>query len=51
MSELTDELMGDIDRNTYNDTVLSKMKVFKNNLVKGIEKFDSYIKYETEKKY
>ena len=51
MSELTDELMGDIDRNTYNDTALSKMKVFKNNLVKRIEKFNSYIKYETEKKY
>ena len=27
------------------------MKVFKNNLVKRIEKFNSYIKYETEKKY
>ena len=51
VSELTDELMGDIDRNTYNDTALSKMKVFKNNLVKRIEKFNSYIKYETEKKY
>ena len=27
------------------------MKVFKNSLVKRIEKFSSYIKYETEKKY
>ena len=27
------------------------MKVFKNNLVKRIEKFNSYIKYEREKKY
>ena len=27
------------------------MKVFKNNLVKRIEKFNSSIKYETEKKY
>ena len=27
------------------------MKVFKNNLVKRIEIFNSYIKYETEKKY
>ena len=51
MSELTDELMGGIDRNTYNNTPLSKMKVFKNNLVKRIEKFNSYIKYEIEKKY
>ena len=51
MSELTDELMGGIDQNTYNDTALSKMKVFKNNLVKRIEIFNSYIKYETEKKY
>ena len=51
MSELTDELMGGIDRNTYNNTPVSKMKVFKNNLVKRIEKFNSYIKYEIEKKY
>ena len=27
------------------------MKVFKNNLVQRIEIFNSYIKYETEKKY
>ena len=27
------------------------MKVFKNNLVKRIEKFNLYIKYETEKEY
>ena len=51
MSELTNELMGGIDQNTYNNTAVSKMKVFKNNLVKRIEKFNSYIKYETEKKY
>ena len=51
MSELNDELMGGIDQNTYNDTAFSKMKVFKNNLVKRIEIFNSYIKYETEKKY
>ena len=51
MSELNDELMGGIDQNTYNDTAISKMKVFKNNLVKRIEIFNSYIKYETEKKY
>ena len=43
--------MGSIDQNTYNDTALSKMKVFKNNLVKRIENFNSYIKHETEKKY
>ena len=52
MSELTDELMGGgIDQNTYNNTAVSKMKVFKNNLVKRIEKFNLYIKYETEKEY
>ena len=51
MLELTDELMGDIDQFTYNDTAKSKIKVFKNNLVKRIETFNSYIKYETEKKY
>ena len=43
--------MGGIDQNTYNNTAISKMKVFKNNLVKRIETFNSYIKYETEKKY
>ena len=49
--ELTDELMEDIDKNTYNDTAISKMKVFKNNLVKRIDTFNSYNNYETEKKY
>ena len=33
VSELTDELMEDIDKNTYNDIAISKMKVFKNNLI------------------
>ena len=51
MLELTDELMGDIDQNTYNNTTKSKIKVFKNNLLKRIETFNSYIKYEIEKKY
>ena len=51
MLELTDELMEDIDKNTYNDTAISKMKVFKNNLIKRIEKFNSYINHEIEKKY
>ena len=51
MSELTDELMEDIDKNTYNDIAISKMKVFKNNLIKNIKKFNSYIKHEIEKKY
>ena len=51
MSELTDELMVGIDWNTYNNTAVSKMKVFKNNLVKRTEKFNSYIKYERENKY
>ena len=49
--ELTDELMGDIDQNTYNNTTKSKIKVFKNNLLKRMETFSSYIKYEIEKKY
>ena len=51
VSELTDELMEDIDKNTYNDIAISKMKVFKNNLIKNIKKFNSYIKHEIEKKY
>ena len=51
MLELTDELMEDIDKNTYNDIAISKMKVFKNNLIKKIEKFNLYIKNEIEKKY
>ena len=49
--ELTDELMEDIDKNTHNDIAISKMKVLKNNLLKRIEKLNSYIKHETEKKY
>ena len=48
--ELTDESMEDIDKNTYNDTAISKMKVFKNNLIKRIENYNLYIKHETEKK-
>ena len=51
MLELTDELMEDIDKNTYNDIAISKMKVFKNNLIKRIEKYNSYIKHKIEKKY
>ena len=43
--------MEDIDKNTYNDIAISKMKVFKNNLIKRIEKFNSYIKHEIEKNY
>ena len=51
MLELTDELMEDIDKNTYNDIAISKMKVFKNNLIKRIKKYNSYIKHEIKKKY
>ena len=51
MLELTDELMEHIDKNTYNDTAISKMKVFKNNLTKRIKKYNLYVKHETEKKY
>ena len=51
MLELTDELMEDIDKNTYNNITISKMKVFKNNLRKRIKKYNSYIKHEIEKKY
>ena len=51
VSELTNELIEVIDKNTYNDIAISKMKVFKNNLIKRIEKFNSYIKHEIEKKY
>ena len=43
--------MGNIDQNTCNDTAIRKMKVFKNNLVKRIDTFNSYNNYETEKKY
>ena len=51
MSELTDELMEDIHENTYNKIAISKMKVFKNNLITNIKKFNSYTKHEIEKKY
>ena len=40
-----------IDKNTHSDTAISKMKLFKNNLIKRIEKFNSYIKHEIKKKY
>ena len=50
MLELTDELMEDIDKNTYNNIAISKMKVLKNNLIKKIKKYNSYIKHEIEKK-
>ena len=43
--------MDDIDKNTYNDIAISKMKVFENNLIKRIKKYNSYIKHEIEKKY
>ena len=43
--------MKDIDKNTHNDIAVSKMKVLKNNLIKRIEKFNSYINHEIEKKY
>ena len=43
--------MKDIDKNTYNNIALSKMKVFKNNLIKTIKKCNSYNKHEIEKKY
>ena len=51
MLELADELMEDIDKNTHNDIAISKMKVFKSNLIKKIKKYNSYIKHEIEKKY
>ena len=51
MIEFADELMDDMDKNTYNDIAINKMKVFKNNLIKRIEKYNSYIKHEIEKKY
>ena len=51
VSELTDELMEDIDKNTYNDIAISKMKVFKNNLIKNVKNINSYTKHEIEKKY
>ena len=49
VSELIDELMEDIDKNTYNDIAISKMKVFKNNLIKNIKKFNSYTKHKSKR--
>ena len=51
MLEFADELMDGMDKNTYNDIAINNMKVFKNNLIKRIEKYNSYIKHEIEKKY
>ena len=43
--------MEDLDKNTYNNIATSKMKVFKNNLIKRVKKYNLYIKHEIEKKY
>ena len=49
MLELTDELMEDIDKNTYNDIAISKMKVFKNNLIKRIKKYNSLLNTKSKR--
>ena len=49
MLELGDELMDGIDKNTHKDIAISKMKVFKNNLIIRIKKYNSYIKHEIKK--
>ena len=51
MSELIDELMEGLDVNTSNDIVIKEIKDFKKVVLKSIDKFDSYIKLETNKKY
>ena len=43
--------MEDLDKNTYNNIATSKMKVFKNNLIKRVKKYNLYLKHEIEKKY
>ena len=40
VSELTNELMEDIDKNTYNDIPISKMKVFNKSLIKNNKNFN-----------
>ena len=47
MSELTDELMEGLDVNTSNDIAIKEIKDFQRVLIKSIDKFNSYIKLET----
>ena len=49
MLEFADELMDDMDKNTYNDIAINKMKVFKNNLIKRIEKYNSYLNMRSKR--
>ena len=48
VSELIDELLGTIDKNTSNDIALKKLKIFKNYMLKLINNFNSYIKTDTK---
>ena len=50
MSESIDELMERRDVNSSNDIAIKEIKVFKNVVVKSIDKFNSYIKQEAKKK-
>ena len=50
VSELIDELMEDLGVNTSNDIVIKEIKDFKKVVLKSIDKFNSYIKLETNKK-
>ena len=50
MSDSIDELMEDLDVNTSNDIVLEKLKDFKSDLLKSVNKFNSYVKQDTKKK-
>ena len=50
MSESFDELMEGRDVNSSNDIAIKEIKVFKNVVVKSIDKFNSYIKQEAKKK-
>ena len=49
-SDLIDELMEGLDVDASNDTTVEKLKEFKSTLIKSVNKFNSYIKQDTEKK-
>ena len=42
--------MEGLDVDTSNDTTVEKLKEFKSTLIKSVNKFNSYIKQDTEKK-
>ena len=50
VSESIDKLMEGLYVNTSNDIAIKELKDFKRDIIKSIDKFNSYIKLDTKKK-